>query len=207
MTASPDKILLTSFKNDSLKKYTGLTLEKISQMMGKSPVETAIDLVINDRSRVGVVYFLMSEDNVKKFMRKPWVSFGSDEESSAPEGVFLKYNVHPRAYGNVARLLGKYVREEKLISLQEAIRRLTSLPAENLNLMRRGKIEKGYFADLVIFNPDEIQDHAIYDKPHQFSTGIQYVIVNGVPVIMKGRHTGETPGRFIKGPGWKNSNK
>lgn len=199
---SPDKILFISFKTDSLKYLTGKTLAEVARMRAKSPEETAMDLVIQDGSRVGTVYFLMSEDNVRRQLQLPWVGFGSDEGSYAPEGVFLKSSVHPRAYGNFARLLGKYVRDEKLVPLQEAIRRLTALPAENLKLKRRGKLIPGYYADIVIFDPRTIQDHATFEKPHQYSTGVRDVFVNGVQVLRNGEHTGALPGRVVRGPGW-----
>jgi N-acyl-D-amino-acid deacylase len=202
-SGSPDKILLVGFKNDKLKPLTGKTLAEVAAMRGKSPEETAMDLVIEDGSRVSTVYFLMSEENVRKEIALPWVSFGSDAESSAPEGVFLKSNPHPRAYGNFARLLGKYVRDEKIISLEEAIRRLTSVPAWNLKLDRRGALKPGYFADVVVFDPAKVQDHATYDRPHQYSTGVRHVFVNGVQVLKEGEHTGAKPGRVVRGPGWK----
>ncbi|HEY6951763.1 MAG TPA: D-aminoacylase [Bacteroidota bacterium] len=200
---SADNVLLVGFRNPKLKPLTGKSLADVAAMRGKSSEETAMDLVIEDNSRVSTVYFLMSEDNVRKQIALPWVSFGSDEESLAPEGNFLKYNPHPRAYGNVARLLGKYVREEKVISLQEAIRKLASLPAENLRIQRRGKLLPGYYADIVLFDPATIQDHATYDKPAQFATGVEDVFVNGIQVIRNGEHTGAKPGRFVHGPGWK----
>jgi N-acyl-D-amino-acid deacylase len=200
---SPDKVLLVGFKNDSLKKYTGKSLAEVAAIRGTSPEETAMDLVIQDGSRVGTVYFLMDEENVKKQIALPYMSFGSDEEASAPEGVFLKSNPHPRAYGNVARLLGKYVRDEQIIPLAEAIRKLTSLPASNLKIEKRGLLKEGYYADIVVFDPATIQDHATFDKPHQYSTGVMHVFVNGVQVLKDGEHTGATPGRFVKGPGWK----
>ena len=200
---SPEKVLLVAFKQDSLKHLTGKSLAEVAKLRGKSPEETAMDLVIADDSRVGTVYFLMSEDNIKKQIAKPWVSFDSDAESLAPEGVFLKSNPHPRAYGNFARLLGKYVRDEKVIPLEEAIRRLTTLPATNMKLKRRGALKPGYHADVVVFDPATIRDHATFDKPHQYSTGVQHVFVNGVQVLKDGEHTGATPGRVVRGPGWK----
>ncbi len=202
-SGSPEKILLVGFKNDKLKPLTGKTLAAVAAMRGKSPEETAMDLVIEDGSRISTVYFLMSEENVRKEIALPWVSFGSDAESPAPEGVFLKSNPHPRAYGNFARLLGKYVRDEKIIPLQEAIRRLTSLPAENLKLDRRGALKPGYFADLVVFDPAEIRDRATYEEPHQYATGVRHVFVNGGQVLNNGQHTGAKPGRVVRGPGWK----
>ena len=191
------------FKNEKLRYLTGKTLAEVAQMRGKSPAETAIDLVIDDDSRVGTVYFLMSEENVKKQIALPWVSFCSDAASRATEGVFLKSNPHPRAYGCFARLLGKYVRDEKVIPLAEAIRRLTSLPAGNLKLDRRGRLEKGYFADVVVFDPKTITDHATYEKPHQYATGVVHVFVNGTQVLNNGEHTGAKPGRVARGPGWR----
>lgn len=198
-----DNILLVGFKNDSLKPLTGKTLSEVAAMRGTSPEETALDLVIEDDSRVGAVYFLMSEDNVRRQIVLPWVSFGSDAESLAPEGVFLKSNPHPRAYGNFARLLGRYVRDGQIIPLGEAIRRLTSLPASNLKLQRRGSLRAGNYADIVVFDPQEIQDHADFANPHRYSTGVLHVFVNGVQVLERGEHTGATPGRVVRGPGWR----
>ena len=199
---SADKIILVGFKNEELKSLTGKTLAEVAAMRGTSPEETAIDLVIEDGSRVSTVYFIMSEENVKKKIARPWVSFDSDAGSMAPEGVFLKSNPHPRAYGNFARLLGKYVREEQVITLQEAIRRLTSLPAENLNINKRGRLEVGYFADITVFDADEIIDHATFEDPHQYATGMEHVFVNGEQVLKNGEHTGALPGRVVRGPGW-----
>ena len=162
-----------------------------------------MDLVVEDGSRVQVVYFLMSEDNVRRQIRLPWVSFGSDAASMAPEGVFVKTSTHPRAYGNFARLLGKYVRDEKVIPLEEAIRRLTSLPAATLRIKERGQLAPGYFADVVVFDPTTIADHATYEQPHQYATGVRHVWVNGVQVLKDGEHTGAKPGRVVRGPGWK----
>jgi len=200
---SPEKVLLVGFKNDQLKPLTGKTLAEVAKLRDKSPEETAMDLVIEDGSRVDVVYFLMSEDNVKKQIQIPWVSFDSDAPSLAPAGAFLKSNPHPRAYGNFARLLGKYVRDEKVIPLAEAVRRLTSLPAENLKLKQRGWLKPGYFADLVVFDPATIQDHATFAQPHQYATGVVHVFVNGTQVLKNGGHTGARPGRVVRGPGWK----
>jgi N-acyl-D-amino-acid deacylase len=193
-----ERILLNAFQNPHLQKYVGKTLAEVAKERGKSPAETAMDLVAEDESRVGVIYFSISEDNIRKQIRLPWMSFGSDADSIAPEGSFVLSNVHPRTYGNFARLLGKYVREEKIIPLSEAIRRLTSLPATNLRLDRRGWLKPGYFADVVIFDPNTIQDHATYDNPHQYSTGMRDVFVNGVPVLRNGEHTGNTPGRALR---------
>ena len=202
LAGSPDRIILTAFKQDSLKPLTGKTLAEVAKMRGTSPEETAMDLVIADDSRVGTIYFLMSVDNVKKQIALPWVSFGSDEGSFAPEGVFMKSNPHPRAYGNVARLLGKYVREERVIPLEEAIRRLSALPAANLKLRRRGSLEAGNFADIVVFDPATIADHATFEQPHQYATGMIHVFVNGTQVLRDSDHTGRMPGRFVRGPGW-----
>ena len=199
----PDQILLVAFKNDALKPLTGKTLAEVARLRGKPPEEVAMDLVIEDGSRVGTVYFLMSEENVRRQMALPWVSFGSDEAAPAPEGVFLKSNPHPRAYGTFARVLGRYTRDEKALTLSEAVRRLSGLPAENLKLDRRGRLTSGFFADVVVFNPATIGDHATFDKPHQFSTGVSHVFVNGVQVLKDGEHTGATPGRVVRGPGWR----
>ena len=200
---SPDKLLLVDFKQDSLKKYTGKTLAEVATLRGKSPEETAIDLVIQDSSRVGTVYFLMNEENVKKQIKLPWVSFGSDAGAPASEGVFLKSSTHPRAYGNFARLLGKYVRDEKVIKLEEAVRKLAALPCERLGIAQRGYLKKGYFADLVLFDPKEIADLADFQNPHQYAVGVKNVWVNGKLVLLNGEPTEERPGRFIKGPGYQ----
>jgi len=202
MTGSADKIILVGFKNDTLKYLTGLTLAEVAAMRNTSPAETIIDLVIQDNSRVSAIFFLMSEENIKKQIALPWVSFGSDEKSMAPEGVFLKTNPHPRAYGNFSRLLGKYVRDEKIITLEEAIRKLTHLPAENLKIQKRGLLQKGYYADIVVFDPDSIQDHATFKEPHQYSTGVKHVFVNGQQVLKDGEHTGAIPGRIVRGAGY-----
>jgi len=198
---SADRVLLVSFKNDTLKPLTGKTLAEVAKMRGQSPEETATDLVIEDGSRVGTIYFLMSEENVRREVALPWVSFGADENSQGPEGVFLKSNPHPRAYGNFARLLGTYVRDEKVIPLTEAIRRLTSLPAQNLSLDGRGLLREGYYADVVVFDPAKINALATYEKPHQYAKGMVHVWVNGVQVLKDGEHTGATPGRVLYGPG------
>jgi len=200
---SPEKIILVGFKADSLKPLTGKTLAEVARMRGKSPEETAMDLVIEDGSRVGTIYFLMTEDNVRREVAIPWVGFGSDAEAPAPEGVFLKSSTHPRAYGNVARLLGRYVRDEKIIPMEQAIRRLSSFPAHNLKLKDRGELKPGYYADIAIFNPREISDKATFDKPHQYSTGMVHVFVNGSQVLKNGEHTGAKPGQVVRGPGWK----
>jgi N-acyl-D-amino-acid deacylase len=198
---SPERILLVGFKTDKLKPLTGKSLAEVAKMRGKDPVETIMDLIAEDESRIDSVYFLMSEENVKKEIAKPWISFGSDEASQAPEGVFLKSNPHPRAYGNFARVLGKYVREEKALTLAEAVRRLSALPATNLGLERRGFIKEGMFADIVVFDPATIADRATFDKPHQYAVGMKHVFVNGVQVLKDGEHTGAKPGRALWGPG------
>ncbi len=199
---SPDNLLLVSFDNEKLKPLTGKTLAEVAKMRGKSPEETAIDLVVEDHTRVGTVYFLMSEDNVKLGLSQPWVALGSDEGSYEPKGVFLKFQPHPRAYGNVAKFLGHYVRDEKVDTLSDAVRRLSSLPAHNLKLRDRGELVVGNFADIVVFDPATISDHATFDKPQQFATGVRDVVVNGVPVLKNGEHTGATPGQVVRGPGW-----
>jgi N-acyl-D-amino-acid deacylase len=205
LAGSADNVLLVDFSNDSLKQFTGKTLQQVASLVGKSPEETAMDLVCADSTRVGTVYFLMSEENVKRQITLPYMSFGSDAESPATEGWFLKSNTHPRAYGNFARLLGKYVRDEKIIPLEEAIRKLTSLPASNLKIQKRGTLKPGYFADIAIFDPSSIQDHATFEKPHQYSTGMVHVFVNGKQVLNQGEHTNARPGRVVRGPGWKGS--
>jgi len=200
---SSDKLILVGFKNDSLKYLTGKTLTEVAKMRGKSPEETAIDLVIQDGSRVGTVYFLMTEENIKKQIKLPYMSFGSDAGTMSPEGVFSKNSTHPRAFGNFARLLGKYVREENVISLEEAIYKLTGLPASNLKIQNRGQLKKGYFADVVVFDPNEISDHATFENPMQYATGVNHVWVNGTHVLENGNHTGAYGGRFVKGPGYE----
>jgi N-acyl-D-amino-acid deacylase len=199
-----ENVLLLSFKQDSLKKFTGKSLAEVAKIRGTPVEETAMDLIIQDSTRVGVAYFLMSEDNVKKQIAIPWLSFGSDEGSYSNEGVFLKSNAHPRAYGTFARLLGKYCRDEKLISLQEAIRRLTKLPSTNLKIQQRGELKAGHYADIVIFDPANVKDNATFDNPHQYAEGMIHVFVNGVQVLRDSDHTGAMPGRFVKGPGYKN---
>ncbi len=204
LAGSPEQVLLLGFANDSLKQFTGKTLAEVAKMYGKSPEETAMDLVITDSTRVDAAYFMMSEENIKLQIALPYLSFGSDAGSPAAEGVFLKSNDHPRAYGNFARLLGKYVRDEKVIPLEEAIRKLTSLPASNLKIKKRGSLQPGYYADLAIFDPGKIQDHATFEKPHQYATGMMHVFVNGTLVLENGEHTGAKPGRVVRGPGYKN---
>jgi len=202
MGAGADKTLLSEFRNPALKPLTGKTLATVAAERGTSPEETAMDLVVEDGSRVGTIYFLMSEDNVRRQLQQPWITFGSDAGAPAAEGVFLQSNPHPRAYGNVARLLGRYVRDEKLVPLEEAVRRLSALPASNLKLRQRGRLAEGYFADVVVFDPAKVSDHATFEKPHQYSTGVRDVFVNGVAVLRDGEHTGATPGRVVRGPGW-----
>lgn len=200
--AGADKMILSGFKNDALKPLTGKTLAEVAAMRGKSPEETAMDLVVEDGSRVGTVYFLMSEDNVRKQVQLPWMSFGSDAASQATEGVFLKSGAHPRTYGNFSRLLGRYVRDEKLISLEQAVYRLTTLPATNLGIKDRGALKPGYYADVVVFDPATIGDRSTFEKPHQYSVGMRDVFVNGVAVLRNGEHSGATPGRAVRGAGW-----
>ncbi|HLZ16220.1 MAG TPA: amidohydrolase family protein, partial [Cyclobacteriaceae bacterium] len=200
---SPDHVLFLGFATDSLKKYVGRRLSEVSKLYHKSPEETVMDLVINDGTRVETAYFMMSEDNIKKQIQLPYLSFGSDAGAPSAEGIFLKYKDHPRAFGNFARLLGKYVREEKVIPLEEAIRKLTSLPATNLKIKKRGLLTPGYYADVVVFDPNKIEDHATFESPHQYATGVVHVFVNGQQVISEGVHTGAKPGRIVRGPGWK----
>jgi len=200
---SPDNILLVGFKSEALKPLTGKTLGEVAKMRGTDPRMTAMDLIIEDDSRVGTVYFSQSEDVVRKAVALPWVSFNSDAASLAPEGVFLLSSPHPRAYGSFARVLGKYVRDEKVLSLEEAIRKLAALPAANLKIDGRGQLQAGFYADVVVFDPATIQDHATFVKPHQYATGMQHVFVNGQQVLKDGEHTGAKPGRFVRGPGWK----
>ena len=198
---SPDKILLAGFKSEKLKPLTGKSLAEVAKMRGKDPIETIMDLLSEDESRIDAMYFLMSEENVRKELTKPWISFGSDEASQAPEGVFLKSNPHPRAYGNFARVLGKYARDEKVLTLPEAVRRLSALPATNLGLDHRGFVQEGMFADVVVFDPATIADRATFAKPHQYAVGMKHVFVNGVQVLKDGEHTGAKPGRALWGPG------
>ncbi len=200
---TPENVVVIGFRSPQLQSLTGLTLGQVAAQRGTSPEDTAIDLVIEDGSRVSSIYFLMTEENIHRQIALPWLSFGSDGGSLAAEGSFLNRRTHPRAYGNFARLLGKYVRDEKVIPLQEAVRKLTSLPAENLKIKDRGRIETGFYGDLAIFDPATIQDHATFEEPHQYSTGMVHVFVNGVAVLQDGEHTGATPGQVVRGPGWK----
>ncbi|HEY1582707.1 MAG TPA: D-aminoacylase [Chthoniobacterales bacterium] len=198
---SPDRILLVGFKSEKLKPLTGKSLADVAKMRDRDPIETLMDLIAEDESRIDTVYFVMSEENVRKKMATPWISFGSDEASQAPEGVFLKSHPHPRAYGNFARVLGKYVREEKVMSLGEAVRRLSALPATNLGLDHRGFLKEGMFADIVVFDPATIAGRATFADPHQYAVGMKAVFVNGQQVLKDGEHTGATPGRALWGPG------
>jgi len=198
----PENILLVNFKSAELKPLTGKTVAEVADLWGKSPQDTIMDLIVQDNSRVGTVYFTQSEDIVRKAVALPWVSFNSDASSQAPEGVFLESNPHPRAYGSFARVLGKYARDEKVLPLEEAVRKLAALPAQVLKIDRRGELKESFFADVVVFDPDTIQDHATFAEPHQYATGMVHVFVNGEQVLKDGEHTGATPGRVVRGPGW-----
>lgn len=200
---TPERVVLVGFKSAALKPLTGRTLAEVARLRGTSAEETAMDLVVEDHTRIDTVYFLMSEDNVRRQVQIPWVSFGSDAGAPAPEGVFLESNPHPRAYGNFARLLGRYTRDEKRISLHEAVRKLTSLPAENLRIVERGRLRPGFFADVVVFDPASVTDHATFEAPHQLATGVEHVFVNGIQVVLDGEHTHAKPGQVVRGPGWK----
>ena len=202
LSAGPDGTLLVGFRNPALRRYQDMTLAEVAAEREQSAYEAAIDLVIEDGSRVQVVYFLMSEENVANGIALPWVSFASDAQSMAAEGEFLERSTHPRAYGNFARVLGKYTRDEAVLTLPDAIRKLTQLPASNLKLRQRGALIEGYFADVVVFDPTTVQDHATYENPHQYATGIRHVLVNGTAVLSDGEHTGALPGRVVRGPGW-----
>jgi N-acyl-D-amino-acid deacylase len=198
LAGSPERLKLVAFRNPALKPLTGRTLAEVAAARGRSPEDTILDLVLEDGTRVGVVFFLMSEENVRRQIRLPWVSFGSDAGSIAPEGAFLKSSTHPRTYGNFARLLGRYVRDERLVPLEEAVRRLSALPAENLGLDRRGRLALGHFADVVVFDPAQIADRATFEAPHQLAVGVRHVLVNGVPVLRDAIHTGAKPGRALR---------
>jgi N-acyl-D-amino-acid deacylase len=204
---SPENILLVGFRNPDLKHLAGKTLADIAAERGQDPRYVAMDLMVEDQSRIQTVYFTQSEDNLRKALRLPWVSFCSDAASLAPEGVFLQSSTHPRAYGSFARVLGRYARDEKLLTLEEAVRRLAALPAENLKLDRRGRLVEGHFADVVVFDPAKIADHATFEQPHQYATGMVHVLVNGAPVLRDGEHTGAKPGRVVRGPGWRGANQ
>ncbi len=203
LAAGAEQTLLVGFRNPKLRKFTGQTLAAVARQKGKSVPETAMDLVVEDGSRVQVVYFLMSEANVRKTLQLPWVSFGSDAASMANTGVFLKRSTHPRAYGNFARVLGKYTRDEQAITLRQAVHKLSGLPATQLKLQNRGFLRPGYHADIAVFDPATVQDHATYDQPHQYATGMVHVLVNGTLVLHRGEHTGATPGQVVRGPGWQ----
>jgi N-acyl-D-amino-acid deacylase len=199
---SMSRTILVGFRSEKLRSLIGKTLSDVAVMRGEEDeIDTILNLILEDRSGVLAVFFVMNEDNIQTILRRPWVPFGSDGASLAPEGVFLNFSTHPRAYGNFARLLGKYVREEKVISLQEAVRRLAGLPAANLGLDHRGFIREGMFADVVVFDPATITDRATYENPHQYSVGMKHVFVNGVQVLKDGEHTGAKPGRALWGPG------
>jgi N-acyl-D-amino-acid deacylase len=200
--AGAEGMLFTDFRNPALRHYAGKTLAEVARLRGTSPEDTIMDLVVEDGSRVGTIYFLMSEDNVRRQVQLPWMSFGSDAGSLASEGVFLNARPHPRSYGNFARLLGRYVRDERLVPLQEAVRRLTSLPAANLGIRERGALRVGYHADLAIFDPATIADRATFEEPHRYAVGMRHVFVNGGQVLADGEPTGATPGRVVRGPGW-----
>jgi N-acyl-D-amino-acid deacylase len=200
--AGADNIKLLAFKNEALHPLMGKTLAEVASERGRPPAETAMDLVIEDGTRVGAAYFTMSEENLRRGLALPWVSFCSDSDAPSAEGRFLQWSNHPRAYGSFARLLGKYVRDERIVPLEEAVRRLTSLPAQTLRLERRGLLEPGYFADVVVFDPDRVQDHATFDEPHQYATGVEHVAVNGTLALRDGKHTGALPGRVVRGPLW-----
>ena len=200
---SPDKILLVGFRNPDLRVHIGKYLNEVATELGKAPEEAMVDLIIEDNSRIQVVYFSMSEDNIKKKIVQPWMSFCSDAGSFSAEGVFLKQSTHPRAYSSFIRVLGKFSRDEGLFPLEEAVRRLSALPAKNLNLEKRGLLQPGYFADVVIFDPDKAKDNATFQEPHQYAEGMEHVFVNGVHVLKDSEHTGATPGRFVKGPGYR----
>ena len=200
--AGADKMILLEFKNPKLKPLTGKTLAEVAESRGISAADTAIDLVLEDDSRVGTAYVLMSEDNVRRKIAKDWVSFGSDAGAPATSGVFLESSAHPRTYGTFARVLGKYSRDQRMLSLGDAIRRMTSLPAFNTNVQYRGQLTEGYFADIVVFDPRTVADHSTFENPHQYSTGVEHVFVNGVQVLKYGEHTGSFPGQVVRGPGW-----
>ena len=198
-------VLLLGFKKDSLRKYIGKTLDEVAKIRGTSAEETAMNLIVQDSTRIDVSYFSMDSNNIKREVALPWMSFCSDAESEAPEGVFLNTNPHPRAYGSFIRVLGKFSRDEKVVSLQEAVRKLSKLPATNLKLQKRGDLKVGNYADVVVFDPATVRDKATFAKPHQYAEGVIHVFVNGSQVLKNGEHTGAKPGRFVKGPGWRKS--
>jgi N-acyl-D-amino-acid deacylase len=197
LSGSPDRVLLTGFKSEKLKPLTGKTVAEVAKLRGVSAEDAIVDLVIEDESPIGAVYFIIDENNLRKELQKPWVSFGSDAAASAPEGVFLKSSTHPREYGNFANLLGKYVRDEKLVPLAEAVRRLTALTASNLGIADRGRLRAGNYADVVVFDPATVAAHATYDQPFQYATGMLHVFVNGTQVLRDGEHTGAKPGQAV----------
>jgi N-acyl-D-aspartate/D-glutamate deacylase len=203
LLAGPENMRLLAFRSDELRPLTGLTLAEVAAARATSPAQTAMDLVVEDESRVSTAYFTISEDNLRRELQLPWVTFCSDSAAPTADGVFLQWSTHPRAYGSFARLLGKYVREEQVLALESAIHRLTELPARNLGLADRGLVERGYHADLVVFDPDRIQDHATFDDPHRYATGVRDVVVNGTPALRDGEPTGALPGRVVRGPGWR----
>jgi N-acyl-D-aspartate/D-glutamate deacylase len=203
LLAGPENIRFTEFASDELRPYTGRTLVEVARERGLSPAQTAMELVVEDGSRVEAAFLLMSEENVRREVGLPWMSFCSDSIAAAPEGIFLQSRPHPRAYGSFARLLGRYVREERVVPLEEAVRRLSSLPADNLRLRDRGLLRPGYFADVAVFDPAAVKDHATFDDPHRYASGVVHVLVNGTPVIRDGAHTGALPGRVVHGPGWR----
>jgi N-acyl-D-amino-acid deacylase len=203
LLAGPENIRFTAFRSDELRPLTGRTLAEVADERGLSPAQAAMQLVVEDGSRVEAAYFLMSEENVRREIALPWMSFCSDAGAPAAEGVFLQWLPHPRAYGSFARLLGRYVGEEGIVPLEDAVRRLTSLPADNLGLRKRGRLGTGYYADVVVFDPAQISDRATFENPHQYATGVAHVLVNGTPVIREGEHTGAFPGRVVRGPGWR----
>jgi len=200
--AGPENIKLLAFKNEALRPLTGKTLAEVAAERGTAPAETAMDLVVEDGTRVGAAYFTMSEDNLRRILALPWVSFCSDSDAPSAEGRFLQWSSHPRTYGSFARLLGRYVRDEQIVPLEEAVRRLTSLPSRTLRLRRRGLLEPGYAADVVVFDPERIHDHATFDAPHRYATGVEHVAVNGTLVLRDGEHTDALPGRVVRGPLW-----
>ena len=202
-SGSAENVLLLGFRTDSLRKYIGMNLARVAALRGADPETTALNLIVQDSSSISVAFDMMSEENVRKQLQLPWMSFGSDAGSYSPEGIFLKASTHPRAYGNFARLISNYVVKEKRMSLEETIRKLTSMPAENLKITQRGRLKPGYFADILVFKPEEIKDNATFDKPHQLAEGMQHVFVNGRQVVKAGKHTGALPGRVVKGPGAK----
>ncbi|HZC29231.1 MAG TPA: amidohydrolase family protein, partial [Gaiellaceae bacterium] len=203
LLAGPENIRFTGFASDALRPCTGRTLVDVARERGLSPAQTAMQLVAEDGSRVEAAFTLMSEENVRREVGLPWMSFCSDSIAAAPEGVFLQLRPHPRAYGSFARLLGRYVRDEGVVPLEDAIRRLTSLPADALRLRDRGRLQPGYFADIVAFDPEAVADSATFDDPHQYARGVVHVLVNGTPVIRDGEHTGALPGRVVRGPAWR----